>query len=93
MPDNWIPKQTTFATNYVSLVQAFLNIVDEFIAKNGEFSADGYGTGGQNAITDAVCQSVLPAMDAAAFNEAEGAMVSILATVASNRGYLEICRP
>lgn len=93
MAQNWVPKQTAFTQKYVGLVQDFMNSVDAISLANAEFATDAYGTGGANAITDAIVQGVIPAGNAALFNEMEGAMVSILQAVASNRGYLEIARP
>lgn len=93
MAQNFVPKQTAFVTKYSALVQAFLNIADQLTVANSEFTADTYGTGGANAITDAIVQGVLPASTAALFNSGEAGVVAILATVASNRGALEMMRP
>lgn len=51
------------------------------------------GTGGANAISDATAETAIPQANAAAIAGAEGAVVSILATIAANRGYLEAIRP
>lgn len=93
MAQTWVPKQTNFAQRYVNAVQAILNDVDQLTLLNAEFTNDTYGSGGANAMTDSIVQTVLPALTAALFDEAEGAIVNILATVATNRGYLEIMRP
>lgn len=93
MAQSWITKQTGFAQRYVNAVQAILNDVDQLTLLNAEFTTDTYGSGGANQLTDAIVQTVLPALTAVLFDEAEGAIVNILATVASNRGYLEIMRP
>lgn len=90
---NFVPKQTGFVNRYVGAIQNFLDLVDSISLMNTEFVDNAYGTGGQNAIPDAVVQSALPAATALQFNEAEGAMVTILATVTSNRGFLENMRP
>lgn len=89
----WTVKQTAFVAKYASLCQQFLTLVDQIGLANDEFTQDTYGTGGANAITDTIVETILPAATAANFASAEGAMVTILVTVASNRGYLEIMRP
>jgi hypothetical protein len=61
-----------------------------------EFSTNGYGTGGANAITDAAAQAQLPATTALLVNEAEGSIAGtsqVLAIITANRGYLENMRP
>jgi hypothetical protein len=92
MAQNFVPKQTAFVAKYAGMVQGFLTLVDECTLYNAEFTNDAYGTGGANAITDAIVQDILPASTAAQFNSGEGAMVTILATIATNRGYLEVFR-
>ena len=90
----WTIKQQGFVTRYTQAVQTFLAAADQLALLNAEFTTDAYGTGGANALTDTVVEAVLPALTAVTFAEAEGAMVTILAgELASNRGYLEICRP
>ena len=93
MAQSFVAKQTAFVTKYSGNVQALLNIVDQLILNNTEFANDAYGTGGANAITDTIVQSVLPAGTAAAFNTAEASVVTILSSVASVRSALEIMRP
>lgn len=93
MAVSFTAKQTNFVQRYAAAVQALLSVVDQLSLMDAEFSNDTYGTGGANQITDIVVQAVLPATTAAQFNSAEGAVVTILATVASNRGFLEVMRP
>lgn len=93
MAQNFVPKQTGFVQRYAALVQELLTVVDALGLANTEFTNDTYGSGGANALTDAIVQAVLPAATAVLFDEAEGAVATILTAVASNRGYLEIMRP
>ena len=93
MAQNWTAKQTGFVQRYQPLVVQLMEVADQLAILNAEFTNDTYGTGGANEIPDAIVQSVLPAATAAQFNSAEGAVVTILATIASNRGYLENMRP
>jgi len=86
-------KQTGFIQRYSSQVQTLLTVVDNLILLDTEFANDAYGTSGANQLTDALVQAVLPASTAALFNSGEAGVVSILATVASNRSALEWMRP
>lgn len=95
MAQNWSNKQLNFVSRFSSAVVAFLAAADTLNALCTEFAADGYGTGGPNALTDANVQQVLPAATALHVAEAEGIFAGpdmILSTVASNRGYLEMMR-
>jgi hypothetical protein len=85
-------KQTGFVGRYAAAVVGLLAAVDQLTLLDAEFTADTYGTGGANAITDAIVQAVLPASTAALFNTGEAGVVAILVTVASNRGPLELMR-
>jgi hypothetical protein len=93
MAQNFVPKQTAFVTKYSAGVQALLDICDRLILYNTEFANDAYGTGGANAITDAVVQAVLPAGTAAIFNSSEASVVTVLTSLASVRSSLENMRP
>lgn len=93
MAQNFVPKQTAFVTKYSAAVQALLNICDTLILYDTEFANDAFGTGGANAITDVVVQSVLPAGTAAIFNSSEASVVTVLTSVASVRSSLENMRP
>jgi len=85
-------KETTFVQKYVALIAQVLNLAPDIADANEEFAQNTYGTGGANAIPDAIVQTVAPAATAAEFNSAEGAMVTILASIEANRGYLEALR-
>lgn len=93
MAQSWTAKQTGFVTRYQPLVVQLMQVADALTVLNAEFTAETYGTGGANAIPDVVVQTVLPAATAAQFASAEGAVVTILGTIATNRGYLEALRP
>ena len=92
MAQSWAAKQTGFTQTYSGQVNAFLDLIDYFTLANAEFTNDAYGSGGANALTDAIVQTVIPQATAAIFDSAEGAMVTILTDVASLRGYLEAIR-
>lgn len=85
-------KQTQFVTAYASLCQQLLATVDQLGLMNTEFTNDTYGSGGANALTDAIVQAVLPDSTAALFDSGEAAVASILTTVASFRGTLEFMK-
>lgn len=82
-------KQTQFVQAYSELCQTLLTTVDQLGLMNTEFTNDTYGTGGANALTDTIVQTVLPDSTAALFDSGEAAVASILTTVASFRGTLE----
>jgi hypothetical protein len=86
-------KQTNFVQRYATAVQSLLSVVDSLTLLDAEFANDAYGTGGANALTDGLIQSVLPATTAALFNSGEASVVSVLNTVASVRSALEWMRP
>ena len=75
---------------------AALKAIDQLSLDCNEFATDAYGSGGANALTDVTVQTVLPAATALLVAEAVGVLngaSQILATVATNRGYLEMMRP
>jgi hypothetical protein len=93
---NWAPKQANYLTRLSNTTIQLLADADALTSLCAEFTNDGYGTGGANALTDAVVQGQLPAATAVLVSEAEGALAgtnAVLATIAANRGYLEILRP
>ena len=96
MAQDFAVKQTTFTQRFSNAVIAFLAANDALVILCNEYATDGYGTGGANAITDAAVQSYLPAATALLLAESVGALNgsnAIQATVAANRGYLEMGRP
>lgn len=96
MAQNWTNKQLNFVSRFSQAVVTFIASADALNALCTEFSADGYGAGGANELTDANVQQVLPASTALHVAEAEGIFAGanmILSIVASNRGYLEMMRP
>ena len=93
---DWSVKQTTYTQRLSTAVDAFLAAADAVNVLCNEFATDAYGVGGANALTDAAVQSYLPATTALGVAEAVGALNgnnAILATIAANRGYLELMRP
>jgi hypothetical protein len=93
MAQVWTTKQQNFMSRFTVAVVNMLTASDALTALCTEFTDDFYGTGGANALTDAVVQTVIPAATAAQTASAEGAVVNVLATVQTNRGYLEMMRP
>lgn len=96
MAVNLAPKQATFTSAYAAQVVALLAAADALTSLNTQWGAESYGTGGTNAITDAVVQSVLPGATAVLLNGAQFATAGsglILAVIAANRGALEPLRP
>jgi hypothetical protein len=85
-------KQTGFVQRYATAVAGFLNAVDALTLLDAEFTNNTFGTGGAEAITDAIVQATLPSSTAALFNSGEAAVVAVLATVTANRGTLEMMR-
>jgi hypothetical protein len=83
-------KQTAFVQNYAGAVQTLLAAADALGLLNTEFPNDTLGSGGTNALTDAVVQAVLPDATAALFFTGEANVVTVLASIASVRGALEI---
>lgn len=92
MAVDWTVKQKSFVQRYAAAVQSFMANCDALALLNAEFTANTYGTGGANAVTDVIVQQVVPSATAAQFSSAEGAVVTIMTTVNSNRGYLEALR-
>jgi hypothetical protein len=86
-------KQQSFVQRMSNAAVALLAANDALVALTTEFTADFYGSGGANALTDTVVQTVLPASTAALFDSGEAAIVAVLSTVSSNRGTLEMLRP
>jgi hypothetical protein len=86
-------KQTNFVSRYSNAVQALLSVVDSLTLLDAEFANDAYGTGGANALEDAIVEGVLPASTAALFNSGEASVVNVLNTVSSVRSALEWMRP
>src|SRR5271157_753037 len=101
MAQNWVPKQVNWIQRFSGNVVALMQIADQLTELCNEFADNQYGTGGANAITDAVVQTgsgnfSLPAATALTVAEAEGVCAGtnqILAVIATNRGYLENMRP
>lgn len=96
MAQNFVTKQAGWVQRFSSAVVDLMNTTDVLTELCNEFSVDTYGTGGANALTDAVVQGVLPAATALLVAEAEGTIAGtnqILAVIATNRGYLEMMRP
>lgn len=89
MAQSFTAKQTAYIQNYAALCQQLLTIADQLALANTEFTNDFFGSGGANALTDAVVQSVLPDSTAALFFSGEAAVVSALSAIATNRGTLE----
>ena len=96
MAQSWTSKQQNFLNRFGPAVVQLMADADTLSALCAEYANEAYGTGGANAIPDTVVQVVLPAATAAQVAEAEGALAgvsAILATIAANRGYLEVMRP
>lgn len=85
-------KQQNFTQRYAAACQQMLTVADNLAVLNVEFTNDFYGSGGANALTDAVVEAVLPASSAAVFFAGEAQVATILAAIASNRGSIEFMR-
>lgn len=85
-----------FSAGVVALLAANDNLVSLVNQWNGNSYATGASPTGNN-ITDAVLSGgtnqQVAFLSAAGLNEAEGAVVAVQATVAAQRGYLEMARP
>ena len=71
MAVSYTQKQTTWTQNYVAAVQTLMSIADTLGLLDAQFTNNAYGTGGAEAITDAVVQTVVPAATAANLNSTE----------------------
>lgn len=85
-------KQANFVARYMAACQQLLAAADALTILNAEFTFDFYGTGGANALTDAVVETLLPASSAAVFWAGEAQVVTVLAAIANNRGSIEFMR-
>jgi hypothetical protein len=103
---NQVPKQVNLIVNISNTVVALLANVDALEELTDQYSNDGYGTGGANAITDATVQSgnaagngPLPAATALQVAEAvgvingSGGLLALFGNTGTQRGYLENVRP
>lgn len=94
-------KQGNWVFRFSQQVVALMAAADALTALTTEMSNDSYGSGGTNALTDAVVQASLPngplpAATAALVFSAAGSLANsnaILATIAANRQSLEWMRP
>lgn len=106
MAQNWTPKQATWVQNFSNAVVGLMANIDAIEVLCAEFTDNSFGTGGTNAITDAVVQSgnaagngPLPAATALQVAEAvgicngSGGLLSLIGDAGSQRGYLENVRP
>jgi len=96
MAQDWTAKQKNFVQRFSNNMVGLMANADALNDLCSEFTNDGYGVGGTNALTDAVVQQVLPAGTALLVAEAEGAFIGanqIYAVIQANRGYLEMMRP
>ncbi len=99
MAQSFTLKQQQFIQRFSSASVALMAAVDAMQALAAEFASDAYGTGGANALTDAVVQGVLPAATALQVAEAVGTinganqLLSIAGQGSSGRAYLEMMRP
>ena len=93
MAQNYTPQQQKWTTDFQALVLQLIAIDDAFDASIDEYTNQQFGNGGINALTDAVVQGVIPQATALQVWGAEGAVVAIRATIASNRGYLDAIKP
>ncbi len=93
---DWTAKKQGYVRRLSGATVELMTLADKLQVLCTEFSNEFYGTGGANALADTDVQAVLPAATALQFAQAEGALAganAILATIASNRGYLEMLRP
>ena len=96
MSQNWSPKKANWVQRFSNYTVGLLSTIDALNDLCAEYDAMAYGQGGANQLTDADCQTILPASTAVLVSEAEGAIAganAVAASVASVRGYLENMRP
>lgn len=99
MAQVYTTKQQAWLNRWSGAVVELMANLDTLQSLANEFSQDAYGTGGANALTDAIVQGVLPAATALLVAESVGAVngTNNLLTVAgqgtTNRAYLEMMRP
>lgn len=101
MAQNLTPKQLNFVRNFASAVRDLLDANDNLVSLVAQWNGNSYATNAvptSNNITDTVLSGNSLIQDVAyitatQLNQSEGAVVTVLASVASNRGYLEAMRP
>jgi len=96
MAQDWTEKKKNFVQRFSDAWVGFLAYSNQLEELCTEFTADGYGVGGQNALADADVQSVLPAATALLVAEAEGVFIGaggIQSIITTNAGYIEMMRP
>lgn len=89
-------KKASFVARLLQRNTALLETIDALANLKAEWDADAYATGAQptaNNVLDADLATVAPHLTAAQLNALIGAHVSVAASVAANRGYLEAARP
>lgn len=89
-------KQADMITAITDAVLLLLNADAAATLVATEWSAMAYATGASpsgNNITDSVAEAARPSLNALILNQSMGALASVQATIAANRGYLEAIRP
>jgi hypothetical protein len=74
MPQDFTQKWEIFLGKFSQALSEYLAANDKLVALCSEFEAEGYGTGGPNAMTDSVVQAILPACTAQIITTAESAL-------------------
>ena len=97
MAVNLVPGEVTWIQNWTTAVNQLKAQMDFMNGMATDYAANGYGSGGANAITDATVQSgnasgngPLPGCTALQLAESVGAFVganAVYATFQANRGY------
>jgi hypothetical protein len=101
MAQNLVPKQLNFLSAFTQGIIALLQANDNLTSIIANWNGNSYATGASptsDNITDTVISGGTPPsafayMTAAELNSAQGAVVNVQATIATNRGYLEAMRP
>jgi hypothetical protein len=96
MAQSFATKQANFVQRLSAAVQQLMSDRDTLVSLFDEFTANSYGSGGTNALTDPVVQGVLPAATALLVSEAMGVIGGsggVLPVIAANDGYLQLMRP
>jgi hypothetical protein len=92
MAQVWTTKQQNFLSRLSTAAVDLIKANDALVSLSAEYTANLYGNGQANAMTDAVVQAVLPASTASLLFSAATTIASVTSTVNTNRASLESLR-
>jgi hypothetical protein len=93
MAQNLAGKQGNFLQRFDSAILSLMDCADTLSLLQAESTNNGYATGGQDALTDAIVQATLPASTAAQYNTALSSLVAVQTAISNNRQAFEALRP